>query len=159
MKISALRSSSVMANVLVRGHVSPGFEAVREQFEAHFVADKEWNAQCCVYVGSERVVDLYGTAVGDERYDADSLQTVFSSGKNLEALAVASLVDRGRLAYDDPVGKHWPEFGQNGKQDVRVEDVLRHEAGLPFFQKTIMQKEMVTYYCVQFKQLIARAVF
>lgn len=28
----------------------------------------------------------------------------------------------------------WPEFGQNGKEDVKVEDVLRHEAGLAWFE-------------------------
>ena len=27
-------------------------------FEAHFVAGKEWNAQCCAYVGHRKVVDL-----------------------------------------------------------------------------------------------------
>jgi hypothetical protein len=63
-----------MSRLVIKGHVSPGFEAVRRQFEAHFAADKEWNAQCCVYVGHEKVVDLYGTAVGDEEYHGDSLQ-------------------------------------------------------------------------------------
>ena len=50
----------------------------------------------------------YGTAVGDDDYGPDSLQTVFSSGKNLEALAVAHLVDRGLLDYDDPVIRYCP---------------------------------------------------
>ena len=45
----------------------------------------------------------YGTAVGDDAYGPDSLQTVFSSGKNFEALAVAHLVDRGLLDYGDTV--------------------------------------------------------
>ena len=33
--------------------------------------------------------------------------------------------------------RHWPEFGQKGKGDIKVEDVLRHESGLPFFGETI----------------------
>ena len=41
--------------------------------------------------------------------------------------------------------RHWPEFGQHGKGEVTVEDVLRHEAGLPFFQQTVMQKDLVSY--------------
>lgn len=28
------------------------------------------------------------------------------------------------------VSKHWPEFAQNGKEGIRICDVLRHEAGL-----------------------------
>ena len=41
--------------------------------------------------------------------------------------------------------RFWPEFGRNGKDEVTIEDVLRHEAGLPFFQQTIMQKDLVSY--------------
>ena len=41
--------------------------------------------------------------------------------------------------------RYWPEFGQHGKGEVTIEDVLRHEAGLPFFQQTVMQKDLVRY--------------
>ncbi len=63
-------------------------------------------------------------------YDGDSLQTVFSSTKSLSAIAFATLVDRGLVRYDDLVGDHWPEFAAAGKEDIRICDVLRHEAGL-----------------------------
>jgi CubicO group peptidase (beta-lactamase class C family) len=39
-------------------------------------------------------------------------------------------VDLGRLQYSDKVVKHWPEFGQNGKENITVADVMRHEGGL-----------------------------
>ena len=67
---------------------------------------------------------------------------MFSSGKNFESLAIGYLIDSGRLRYDDKVITHWPEFGENGKEAVRIEDVLRHEAGLPFFGQTISQNDM-----------------
>ena len=57
-------------------------------------------------------------------------QMIFSSGKSVMALAIAMLVDKGLLKYDDKVSQHWPEFGQKGKEDLTVADVLRHEAGL-----------------------------
>ena len=38
-------------------------------------------------------------------YDGDTLQVVASSGKNMEAIAVAMLVDRGLVRYEDPVEK------------------------------------------------------
>lgn len=38
--------------------------------------------------------------------------------------------DKGHLDYDKKVTTYWPEFGQNGKQNVTVADVMRHEAGL-----------------------------
>ena len=39
--------------------------------------------------------------------------------------------------YEDKVTKFWPEFGQNGKEDVQICDILRHECGLPSFNKTL----------------------
>ena len=46
---------------------------------------------------------------------------MFSCSKNLTAVAVALLVDRGLLAYTDLVTTHWPEYdgGQEGKSEVR----------------------------------------
>lgn len=31
------------------------------------------------------------------------------------------------------VTQYWPEFGQNGKEEVKICDILRHESGLPHF--------------------------
>jgi CubicO group peptidase (beta-lactamase class C family) len=36
----------------------------------------------------------------------------------------------GLLDYEDKVAKYWPEFAQHGKEDIRVVDVLRHDAKL-----------------------------
>jgi CubicO group peptidase (beta-lactamase class C family) len=46
---------------------------------------------------------------------------------------VAILVDRGLVRYDDLVTRHWPEFGKdNGKENITIADVMRHEGGVPF---------------------------
>jgi CubicO group peptidase (beta-lactamase class C family) len=37
---------------------------------------------------------------------------------------------RGLIDYDVPVSEYWPEFGENGKADITVRDVMRHRAGL-----------------------------
>ena len=55
---------------------------------------------------------------------------VFSSGKSVTAFVVALMVERGLVDYGEKVSTYWPEFGQNGKDDITVADVLRHEAGL-----------------------------
>lgn len=39
------------------------------------------------------------------------------------------LVDRGRLSYDDLVVEYWPEYGQFGKENTTIEDVLTHKVG------------------------------
>ena len=58
------------------------------------------------------------------------LQNMFSSGKSIAAIVVAMLVDKGLLSYDEKIVNYWPEFGKNGKNEITLADVLRHEAGL-----------------------------
>ena len=51
--------------------MAPGYETVREQFKNNFKKGSEKNAQLCVYVKNEKVIDLWGTATGDTEYNAD----------------------------------------------------------------------------------------
>ena len=64
-------------HISIQGTVSPGYETVRQVFESHFQRGLESNAQCCVYVEGKRVVDLWGSAVGGEAYDGDTIQMYF----------------------------------------------------------------------------------
>ena len=84
---------------LAEGSVSPGFEPVKEMFERMLRSGCDKCAQLCIYVGDERVVDLWGKAeeVVDDRFGPDSLMTVFSSSKTISAIVVATLVDKGLL--------------------------------------------------------------
>ena len=118
------------------GVVAPEWQPVREAFEENFALDYELGAQLSVYDGEEMVVNLSGKSSKQSKksnYTDETLQNIFSSGKNLEAVCIAVLVDRGVVSYDDLVIKHWPEFGKHGKHDVTIADVLRHEGGVPFF--------------------------
>jgi len=46
------------------------------------------------------------------------------------ATSVMILVDRGKVRLDDRVSKHIPEFGQKGKKDITVYELLTHQGGL-----------------------------
>ncbi len=83
---------------------------------AHTHADgHEIGSQFVVYRNGEKVVDLNGGVMRE-----DTLAVVFSSGKVVESLVAAMLVDRGLLEYDAPIAKYWPEFAQNGKEKITV---------------------------------------
>jgi CubicO group peptidase (beta-lactamase class C family) len=117
----------------IEGTVEPGWESVQSAFEDNFAANMELGAQLVVYHQNQVVVDIFGKSDSQEIYDSNSLQNVYSSGKNMEAVCIALLADRGLLSYTDQISMHWPEFGQHGKSQVTVADVLRHEGGVPFF--------------------------
>lgn len=46
------------------------------------------------------------------------------------ATSVMILIDRGKIQLADPVAKHIPEFGNNGKEVITVEQLLLHTGGL-----------------------------
>jgi CubicO group peptidase (beta-lactamase class C family) len=91
-------------------------------------------------VGGEKVVDLWG-GVRDARYgsrwEEDTLVLVYSTSKGLSAMNLALVHSRGLLDYDELVTAYWPEFGQSGKQQVTVRQLLGHEAGLPVIDEPL----------------------
>ena len=51
---------------------------------------------------------------------------IFSSGKNVEAICMACLIDRGLLNYNDRVARHWPEFAQGANSIEKLKTYLFH---------------------------------
>lgn len=68
-----------------------------------------------------------------EAVDAQTLFGMMSTTKAMTALAVAMLVDSGKVAWDDPVSKHLPWFQLADPyvtRQITVRDLLRHNTGL-----------------------------
>ncbi|MCZ0989423.1 serine hydrolase [Streptomyces diastatochromogenes] len=111
----------------VHGTVAEGFEAVREEFTAFVVEERDdYEGQLCAYVHGRRVVDLWA----GEGAEGDSLYGVFSSTKGAAHLVVALLVQDGTLELDRKVTYYWPEFGAESKGALTLRDLLAHRAGL-----------------------------
>ncbi len=60
---------------------------------------------------------------------ADSIVLWLSAGKPIAATAILQLVERGKLALDDPVVRHVPEFAQHGKAAITIRQLLTHTGG------------------------------
>ena len=58
----------------IHGYCDNKYEAVKEHLESMLRDGAEENVQLCVYVNDKCVIDLYGTAVGDQHYHGDHLQ-------------------------------------------------------------------------------------
>lgn len=89
-----------------------GMTRLREAFDRNFATMRETRrASVAVAVGGRVVVSLHGArgGVGDA-LDEGALQIAFSTSKVVASIAMAVLADRGRLAYDAPVARYWPEF-------------------------------------------------
>ena len=60
----------------------------------------------------------------DTIFDMASLTKVIAT-----TTAVMQLEEQGKIRMNDPVVKYIPEFGQNGKGDITVRDLLTHYSG------------------------------
>ena len=57
----------------IEGEVKPGFEKVREAWQVYVDAGYENRGQLCVYLGEEKVVDLWVNSDEDNSYGPDCL--------------------------------------------------------------------------------------
>jgi len=97
--------------------------------------EEEWHpgAQLAVFRNGELVIELAGgrDAPSGHTITTDSLFQIRSTTKALTAMVMLRLHDQGLFSYEDPVSRHWPEFGQNGKQEITIAQVMSHSAGIP----------------------------
>ncbi len=111
-----------------------GFAPVADAFTANFFDGGELGAQFCVYQNGTLLADLKGGWADRQKQTCvtnSTLFSVYSSGKAAAALAIAYLVDQDKVGYDQLVTSFWPEFGQHGKENITVGQIMSHQAGLP----------------------------
>jgi CubicO group peptidase (beta-lactamase class C family) len=124
--------------VRINGHVSPGFESVRDAFVENFSRRHETGGAVCMYYQGKKVVDLWGgvrSKATGEPWEEDTMVIVYSTTKGMAAMTLALAHSRGWLDYEERVCDYWPEFAQNGKQDITVRQLLSHQAGLFAFDE------------------------
>lgn len=128
----------------IQGSCASGLEAVRDAFAANFTEAPEGldeqGARFSVVVDGETVVDLWAGWADTAKtapFTDTTLTSVFSTGKAVMALLMATAVEAGQVDYDQTVASLWPAFGAAGKQDVTVAQLLSHQAGLPGFSEAV----------------------
>ncbi|MDX1696419.1 MAG: serine hydrolase domain-containing protein, partial [Ketobacteraceae bacterium] len=79
-----------------------------------------------------------GHAKGNGPEDTDPLQLVtpdtpfclFSASKAITAMLIHLLEEQGEINLLNPVSYYVPEFGQNGKENITIHQILAHRAGI-----------------------------
>jgi len=122
-----------MTDIPFENNSAEEFTPVFEAFKANFEEGLELGAQFCAYQHGELLIDLKGGCAERQKKTPvaeTTLFPVYSSGKAMAALAIASLIDQDKIGYDQRLTTFWREFGQNGKDYVTVGHVMSHQAGL-----------------------------
>lgn len=130
---------------MLQGYVHPDFGHVAEILTNQIPRNRPGGAALTVYHKGQCVVDIWGgtrNRDGDP-WQADTLAMSFSTTKGVASTLLHILADEGLLNYDDPVSKHWPEFGQKAKQEITIRQLLCHEAGLYHIREMIEDAEQM----------------
>ncbi|TPL23474.1 beta-lactamase family protein [Mesorhizobium sp. B2-4-9] len=119
--------------MVIEGSCDPRFSRLRDAFAANFAQGLDHGGAMSVVIQGRTVVDLWGgyaDAARNRPWRQETLTNAWSSTKGMVALAIAMLVDRGKLDYAAPVARYWPEFAAGGKERITLEQVMSHQAGL-----------------------------
>jgi CubicO group peptidase (beta-lactamase class C family) len=141
------------------GAADPHFANVIKIFSRLFPGRRFGGGALSVFIDGKPVVDVWtgwSDRAGTERWTADTGAMVFSATKGVATTVIHRLADRGLLAYDEPVAEYWPEFGANGKGDITVREVLRHQSGLSHLRG--VTKEQLMDHQVMEQRLAAASV-
>jgi CubicO group peptidase (beta-lactamase class C family) len=139
-------------DAVLAGHCDARFANLATALAEEISTGGELGAAIAIDIDGELVVDIWGGYADQaqtKQWDRDTIVNVFSSTKNITALAALLLIDRGSLDPFAPVAKYWPEFGANGKDRIEVRHVLSHTSGvsgweLPFDTEDLYDWEKST---------------
>lgn len=128
----------------IQGVCPDRFAAVKAAFAANFTDAPEGldeqAARFSVCIEGETVIDLWAGQADPREgtaFTATTLAPVFSTGKAVMALLIATCVERGLLDYDRPVAEIWPAYGQAGKDQITLAQMMSHQDGLPGFDAEV----------------------
>jgi len=132
----------------INGWTAPGFEGVRDVFQANFDNGAEDGAAYAAYHRGEKVADLWGgvadTTTG-RAWDEDTMVLTYSTTKGATAMCANRLAEQGLLDVDAPVVRYWPEFAGSGKDGATVGDLLAHRVGLAWIDGTMSFEEALAW--------------
>jgi len=120
-------------NAAVHGHCDSRFEKVADALADEIAKGEELGASIAVDIDGDLVVDIWGGHADRAKtvaWGEDTIVNFFSCTKTLTALAGLIAIDRGLVDAFAPVAKYWPEFAENGKQDIEVRHLLSHTSGV-----------------------------
>ncbi|CAD5222739.1 unnamed protein product [Bursaphelenchus okinawaensis] len=125
----------------IAGKTEARFAKVEQVFKDNFLNGWEpEGAALAVYHKGQLVVDLYGgyqDAASRKVWDESTRIVIFSVTKAVASLVIAMLVDQKKLKCDQKLVDFWPDFGQEGKEQITVDMVMHHQAGLCLFKELI----------------------
>ena len=117
----------------IQGKFDDKFKSIVDCYKNQFVLNLDIGSSLAITYHGEVVVDIWAGTKDKAQllpWEEDTIVNVFSSTKNATSLSAYVLADRGQLDFKAPVAEYWPEFAQNGKENILVSHIMSHSSGL-----------------------------
>lgn len=121
------------------------FAKLRDLFEVMLNDGREVGAAVALYAEGKPVVDLWGGWADPDAlrpWQYDTIVSTFSVSKAVVSTMGHMLIDRGEIDLDAPVARYWPEFGQNGKEDLLVRYLFDHRCAICYVDRALAPGEL-----------------
>jgi CubicO group peptidase (beta-lactamase class C family) len=118
---------------MVQGTADRRFRPLVQRFANIYRKPSHGGGALAVYWHGRPVVDVwtgFADAHGRRPWQRDTAAMSFSTTKGVASTVVHRLVDRGLLAYDEPLATYWPAFEADDKRHLTLRHLLSHQAGL-----------------------------
>ena len=136
----------------ISGSVDPAFQIVAYAFAENFSERGEIGAAFSVVIDGKTVIEIWGgerkklsDTTKSAPWQRDTLVGFYSVGKPFAALCLLQLIDQGTVGLDSPVCDYWPEFAENGKENVTIRHILTHQSGLPAVREKLPEGAMLNW--------------
>jgi CubicO group peptidase (beta-lactamase class C family) len=107
------------------------FQPVADKFFALTAEQLYGGSSLCIYQNGAPVLDIWaGEARPGVAWQEDTKSVVFSTSKGLLSILMHRLIEQGVINPDEKVSTYWPEFANNGKENITVAMIMRHRSGL-----------------------------
>ena len=126
----------------VKGFSYPEFEPVAAAFRAQAERGEPGGSSVSIFKDGTEVLNLWqGFATSELPWQQNTVSNVFSCSKGIVSVVCAMLVSQGLLDLEETVAHYWPDFAQNGKQDIKVKTALQHRAGLSAPRRSLSHEQ------------------
>jgi CubicO group peptidase (beta-lactamase class C family) len=102
-------------------------------FQDNFRSRGELGAAASIWQEGTDLLDLFGGFRDSQRekaWDVDALVLFWSATKGLGSACLLHVLQEEKLKLDRRVSDFWPQFGQAGKREITLAQLLSHQAGL-----------------------------
>ncbi|MDC0074967.1 beta-lactamase family protein [Alphaproteobacteria bacterium] len=129
-----------MNKPLVSGYFDTKFKKLIDFINSLLIEGEEIGCSVTLFFEGKKIIDIWGGWQNSNNctpWQHDTIVSTFSVSKALVSTLGHILVDKKIIDLDAKVSKYWPEFSNNGKDQILVRQLFSHNCALSFVDEQL----------------------